>query len=69
MSEPIIEKGITPPINLSSLFAQMELGDSIYFDSSRKDSAATTARTWFRQHQKKCMVRSEGEGVRIWRVK
>lgn len=52
-------------------FRDMAVGDSVFFDNEPKGSQsnpAVAANAWGRMVGKKFSARTEGNGVRIWRV-
>lgn len=68
-----IEKNIPMP-SLSSKypFADMQVGDSVFFDNEPAGSQSKpviAARNFGSKNDMKFLSRSEGAGVRVWRVK
>ena len=71
-----IEKDIPAPVggpsNLKYPFHEMEVGDSIFFADEPQASQSKpviAARNFARTYGRKVVSRSEGTGVRIWRIK
>jgi hypothetical protein len=59
--------GIKPPSVYP--FADMQVGDSFYCEASHKLSVRTSAHVYGRKFKVKFVTRSDGSGVRVWRVK
>lgn len=70
-----IEKGIPAPLGsngkVKSVVEKMEIGDSILCvqDGEVKAVArASAVRSVFSKLNRKCVIRKDGEGYRVWRV-
>lgn len=69
-----IEKGVPIPPNSSGRvskypFTEMEIGDSIYIDAPPQKVRPSTQGFSSRHPEYRFVTRTEGKGVRVWRVK
>jgi len=65
-----IDKNIPIPNRSKYPFAEMEVGDSIFIDkTTTQSSVCQMAYTYGKKNNKKFTSRTEGNGVRIWRIK
>ena len=76
MTDFKIQKGIAiPPIMAASgrapkyPFGKMSVSDSFFFFAALKSKVAFAAYSYGHRNSMKFMVRAEGGGVRVWRVK
>jgi hypothetical protein len=67
-----IESGIPIPKNQSKSkypFSQMNVGDSIFFSGADSQSSPVkSAKSYFKRKGQKCLIKREGDGMRVWRT-
>jgi hypothetical protein len=67
-----IDKNVPlPNVRASYAWAEMQIGDSVFFDNEPAGSSskqAMASKVYAAIHIKKFSARKEGSGVRIWRV-
>lgn len=70
-----IEKGIPAPLGangkVKATAEKMEIGDSVLVLADGKVTAtarATSFRAAFYNLKRKCVIRKDGDGIRVWRV-
>jgi hypothetical protein len=65
-----ILKDIPPPRQRPRLypFGEMEVGDSIIVDLEKRKSVIGAAKSYAQYYGKRFSVRTEADGVRVWRI-
>ena len=64
-----IEKGLQIPERNRYPFADMEVGDSIFFpDAGHRSKPAEAAKKYSQRHDVKFSMRQVDDGLRIWRI-
>jgi hypothetical protein len=50
-------------------FGEMNVGDSIFFSGiNTQGSPVKAAKLYFKRKGQKCLVKREGDGMRVWRT-